>query len=41
MSGLVGDMVDRYVEWREDADAVAEAYAQWSGARAPNRMPQL
>jgi hypothetical protein len=34
MSGLLDDMVERYVEWREDADAVAEAYTQWSGARA-------
>jgi hypothetical protein len=34
MSGLLDDMIERYVEWREDADAVAEAYTQWSSARA-------
>ena len=32
MSRLVDEMVDRYAEWREDAYAVAEAYARWCGA---------
>jgi hypothetical protein len=34
---LVDDMLDRYVEWREDAVAVAEAYRRWSGAPARER----
>jgi hypothetical protein len=34
MSRLVDEMLDRYVEWREDATAVAECYRRWSGAPA-------
>ena len=30
----LAEMLDRYVEWREDAAAVAEAYRRWSGATA-------
>jgi hypothetical protein len=31
---LVDDMLDRYVEWVEDAAAVADAYRRWSAAPA-------
>jgi hypothetical protein len=34
MSRLVDEMLDRYIEWREDARGVANAYTQWSGAPA-------
>lgn len=34
MPRLVDEMLDRYVEWREDADAVRAAYGGWSGAPA-------
>jgi hypothetical protein len=34
LGGLVDEMLDRYVDWREDAGLVAEAYARWSGAPA-------
>jgi hypothetical protein len=33
-SRLVDDMLDRFVEWREDAAAVADAYRRWSDAPA-------
>jgi hypothetical protein len=32
MSRLVDEMLDRYVDWREDAIAVTECYRRWSGA---------
>jgi|HubBroStandDraft_4_1064222.scaffolds.fasta_scaffold529687_1 hypothetical protein len=34
MTRLVDEMLDRYVEWREDAYAVKEAYTRWCGAPA-------
>jgi hypothetical protein len=34
MSRLVDEMLDRYLEWREDATSVAECYRRWSGAPA-------
>lgn len=34
---LVDDLLEGYVDWRESARAVAEAYARWSGAPAPER----
>jgi hypothetical protein len=34
MPRLVDEMLDRYVEWREDAAAVSAAYGGWSGAPA-------
>ena len=37
MSRLVDEMLDRYVEWREDATAVDAAYLEWSGAPAHAR----
>lgn len=32
--GLVDEMLDCYVTWREDAAAVADAYRKWSSATA-------
>jgi hypothetical protein len=34
MCRLVDEMLERYVEWREDAAAVRGRYADWSGAPA-------
>jgi hypothetical protein len=34
VADLTDEMLDRYVEWREDAAAVADAYRRWSGAAA-------
>jgi hypothetical protein len=34
---LVDDMLDLYVDWREDAAAVADAYTRWSAAPARER----
>jgi hypothetical protein len=37
MSRLADEMVDRYVEWREDATDVGAAYEDWFGAPAPEK----
>lgn len=37
-SRLVDDVLDRYVEWCEDAAAVDAAYRVWSGAPADEGM---
>jgi hypothetical protein len=34
---LLDDLLDGYVDWRESARAVAEAYARWSFASGPER----
>lgn len=34
---LLDDLLDGYVDWRESAHAVAEAYARWSFASGPER----
>ena len=34
---LLDDLLDGYVDWRESARAVAEAYARWSCASGPER----
>lgn len=34
LGSLVDEMMDRYVEWREDAYAVTDAYTRWCGAPA-------
>ncbi len=34
---LLDDLLDGYVDWRESARAVAEAYTQWSFASGPER----
>jgi hypothetical protein len=34
---LLDDLLDGYVDWRESARAVAEAYARWSFACRPER----
>jgi hypothetical protein len=31
------DLLDGYVDWRESARAVADAYARWSFASGPER----
>jgi hypothetical protein len=31
------DLIDGYVNWRESACAVGEAYVRWSGSGAPER----
>ena len=34
---LLDDLLDGYVDWRESARAVADAYARWSFASGPER----
>ncbi len=34
---LLDDLIDGYVDWRESATAVADAYARWSFASGPER----
>lgn len=34
---LVDEMFTSYVEWREEANAVADAYRRWCDAPAPDR----
>ena len=34
---LLDDLLDGYLDWRESARAVAEAYARWSVASGPER----
>jgi hypothetical protein len=34
---LLDDLLDGYVDWRESARAVEEAYARWSFASGPER----
>jgi hypothetical protein len=34
---VVDDLLERYVDWRESATAVADAYARWSFASRPER----
>ena len=34
---LLDDLLDRYVDWRENARAVAAAYRRWSSAPEPER----
>jgi malonyl CoA-acyl carrier protein transacylase len=35
---LLDDLLDGYVDWRESARAVADAYARWSFASGPERV---
>jgi hypothetical protein len=34
VESLVDELLSRYVDWREDALAVADAYTRWSSAPA-------
>jgi hypothetical protein len=34
---MVDDLLDGYIDWRETARAVADAYARWSIASGPER----
>lgn len=34
---LVDEMLDRYITWRHDAAAAADAYARWSNASPPDK----
>jgi hypothetical protein len=38
---LLDDLLDGYVEWRESARAVGEAYARWSFASGPERATRF
>lgn len=38
-SQLIDELMDRYVEWREQCAALSDAYAQWSrGSRSERRL---
>jgi hypothetical protein len=34
---MLDDLLERYIDWRESATAVADAYARWSFASGPER----
>ena len=34
---LVDEMLSRYIDWREHAAAVRDAYKHWSAAKAPDK----
>lgn len=34
LGSLTDEIIDLYLDWREEAAAVADAYARWAGARA-------
>lgn len=41
MAALVDEMLALYVEWREHADSVADAYARWCVASREERTPRF
>lgn len=38
---MLDDLLDGYVDWRESARAVADAYTRWSFASGPERAQRF
>ena len=41
MVDLLDEMLARYVDWREDADAAAAAYRRWCNAPTDEQAPRF